>query len=459
MDIIIIGGGPAGYAAALKLSGHGHRISLIEEEKVGGTCLNIGCIPTKALLYQAKFYRSILEAAGKTLEIKGTVEADWPGIQEYKNSIIQKLVQGVEYLLKKSGVNFIPGRAEIASPGLVRVGGATFRYDKLLIASGSKNYVPPIEGACECKAVIDSTGALALDAIPKRLAIIGGGVIGVEFATIYRQLGAEVAVFEAMDRLIPNFDPDLSSALRKSLEDSGVVVHTDAVVLSIEDLEGGSRLLAESAGKSLEYMADKILVSVGRRANFSGLGLEQLRLKTDKKGISVNEYMQTSDQNVYAIGDVTGKMMLAHAAYSMAEVAADHILGGRLKYSEKAVPSCVYTDLEIASVGLTEEEAKKRNVDVQVIMSPLSGNGMSLVETGGKGFVKLIVGPKYCQLVGLQLAGESASEIIAQGVQAIMSEQTAEEFLSFVYPHPSVSEAVREAALESIGEAIHQVRK
>ncbi len=457
--VIILGGGPAGYTAALKLAGKGLDVTVVEEAKLGGTCLNVGCIPTKAILHEAKIAQEVKKAAGDTFLMQGSLKPQWKNILKKKEQAVNKLVGGVSFLLKKSGIKVVEGKGKVTKKGSVTVNDKTLPYDILLIATGSSVSIPPIKGLKEAKAVIDSSQALSLEELPEKIAIIGGGVIGLEFASAFHSLGAQVVVFEAMPQLIPNFDKDVADALKKALLAEGVEIHTQASVQEIADKGKRAVVTAKTEEGRKQVEVDKVLVAVGRHANLNDIGLDELGVKTSKQGIIVNEYMQTNVNNVYAIGDVTTNIMLAHAAYSMAEVAASHITGGKLRYSEKAIPSCIYTLPELASVGLTERECKEEGIEVQVVKSPLAGNGMSLIETEGQGFIKIILGRKYHQIVGVQVLGKYASEIIAQGVQAIMSEQTAEEFLSFVYPHPSVSEALREAVLESFGEAIHQVRK
>lgn len=461
--VLILGAGPGGYAAALKLAGKGFDITIVEADSYGGTCLNVGCIPTKVLLHQAKLLHGVKEGIGHGLQLTGEIKADWAGVQKEKKKTVKRLVKGVEGLLKGSKIRMISGEAVVQPGKQVKVSGkdgeTVLDYDVLVIATGSEVAIPPIPGVQECKAVIDSTDALSLDEIPKRLAIIGGGVIGVEFASAYRQMGSEVVVYEAMPHIVPNMDEDISDALKKSLEEQGITVHVDTRVESLADRQGGAVVKATKNGESFEYEADKVLVAVGRRARYHTLQLENIGVETTKKGIVVDDQMRTSVQDVYAIGDVTGNMMLAHAAYLMAEVAADVIAGGDSRYTEQAMPSCIYTIDEVASVGMTERQAKEQGVAYKVVKSYLLGNGMALIESGGAGFVKVLVGEKHQQILGMHMIGKFASEIISQGVQAIMSEQTAEEFLSFPYPHPSVSEAVRETVLETIHEAIHEIRK
>ncbi len=399
--VIVLGGGPAGYTAALKLAGKGLDITLIEGEKLGGTCLNVGCIPTKAILHEAKLAQEVKQAVGKSFKLDGELTPDWSNIQKKKEKAVGQLVNGVTFLLKKSGIKVVQGNGKLLKKGQVQVNGQVLDYDVLLIATGSSVSLPPIKGLKESKQVIDSSQALALEELPESMAIIGGGVIGLEFASALQSLGTKVVVFEAMEQLIPNFDKDVADALKKSLEDAGVEIYTSASVQEIADKGKKAKVSAKTQSGLKEVEVDKVLVAVGRHANVKDLGLEEVGVETTKQGIVVNEFMETSVENVYAIGDVTTNMMLAHAAYSMAEVAASHITGGKLRYSEQAIPSCIYTLPEVASVGLTEKECQEQGLEVQVVKSPLAGNGMSLIETEGLGFVKVILGKKYHQIVGV----------------------------------------------------------
>lgn len=444
-DVIVLGAGPGGYLAAERLGHAGKKVLLIEEQSLGGTCLNVGCIPTKTLLAGAKNYLHAKEAAQFGVDVTG-VTLDWARLQDWKNQVVKGLVAGVGASEKRAGVTVVNARGHFDGPGRVTADGVQYTSDHVIIATGSVPAVPPIPGAKDNPLVVDSTGILSLSEVPKRLAVIGGGVIGVEFASLYATLGSEVTVIEMTPEILPFMDDDMAAKLRKAMKDI-----TFELGCRVESIDGGVVNYSKGEDK-LSIEADVILMAVGRRSATEGWGAQETGLEINR-GIVVDDCMRTNLPNVWAIGDVTGRSLLAHAAYRMGEIAAANICdpeaakrGEVMRWN--TVPWAVYCNPEAAGVGLTESAAKREGRDVLVGKVPAQMSGRFIAENGFKapGEAKILVDPATHQVLGIHVLGAYAAEMI-WGAQAVLEmELTVEDLRQVVFPHPTVSEVIREAA-------------
>ena len=445
--LAIIGGGPAGYTAAEKASKAGKDVVLFEQNAVGGTCLNVGCIPTKSLLYGAKQYYNATHAQkyGVTAE---NVAFDFAAMQKRKTIVVRKLVAGIKQRLNNEHCTLVSGAAAVVSrtDELVTVScnGETYEAEHLLICTGSTNFVPPIPGIKENEYVWDSTDALAATELPKSIIIVGGGVIGMEFATLYHELGVPVTVIEAMPTILPNLDQDIVNVLLEKYKKAGINILTST---KVESIEGGKvNVKSQISNDQLQISAERILVSVGRRVNLQGLeALNDLEL--NRGAIIVDEFMKTNLPNVYACGDVTGKIMLAHVAARQAEVMVGRLLKQiplqRIAYN--AIPSVVYTNPEIASVGITEQQAAELNIETEVRQLPMTFSGRFMAENEGEtGLCKLVLDTKKQTILGVHCIGNPCSEFIAAASFAVRMGYTTAEFEQVVFPHPTVSEILHE---------------
>lgn len=442
-NLAIIGGGPAGYTAAEKASKAGLSVVLFEKDSVGGTCLNVGCIPTKTLLYSAKQYYHATHADKYGIAAEN-VSFDYGKIVQRKTKIVRKLVAGIKAKLKDC--TLVSGAATVVEYApekvVISCGEETYEAQNLLICTGSNNFVPPIPGIEGNPAVWSSTEALAATELPKSMVIIGGGVIGMEFATLYMELGVPVTVIEALPSILPNIDPEVVGLLKAKYEKAGITFLTSA---RVQALEGNTvRYQRADAAEAETMEADKILVCVGRRANLQGLeGLKNLQ--TERGVVVVNEHMQTNLPNVFAAGDVTGKIMLAHVASRQAEVAVNHLLGVQDEMRYDTVPSVVYTNPEIASVGRAEEP---ENADFAVRKLPMTYSGRFMAENEGEtGLCKLVVDAKTERIVGAHLFGNPCSEFVAAAAMAIEQQLTARDMERVIFPHPTVSEILKEVSI------------
>ena len=459
--VVVIGGGPGGYVAAIRAAQLGGRVTLIETEKIGGTCLNVGCIPTKCLLHSAELLTQIKESAPQAGIKADNVELDFQQVMRHKSEVTQQLTSGVSGLLKGNGVEVIQGHASFAAPKTLRVErngrSEELTADKIIIAVGSVNAVPPIENIRELSECIDSTGALSLETIPSSMVVIGGGVIGLEMACAYAQFGTKVTVVEMLSKALPMMDGELTEAAVGHLKNMGVEFHFDTAVQSVEEGPKGAVVKAKAkSGEPVSFEAERVLVAVGRRANTEQLGLELAGILNDRGRIIVDEHMETNVPGVYAVGDcVLGKAQLAHTASAMGEVAAENAMGLKSVYDQSTSPACVYLDPEFAGVGLTEEQVKEKGIAYKVGKFPMMANGKALILNGGQGMVKIIADQKYEEVLGVHILGPRATELIAEGALAIRLEATLEELISTIHSHPTVSESVREAALAAEKRAIH----
>ncbi|NFS08828.1 dihydrolipoyl dehydrogenase [Clostridium botulinum] len=463
MKLVVIGGGPGGYVAAIRGAQLGAEVTLIEKEKLGGTCLNIGCIPTKVLLHSSELLNEIKEARTLGIEVNNEVKINWTQLQNRKNTVVNTLVSGVSSLLEHNKVKVINGTAAFEGKSNIKVTkdqgeSENIQFDNVIISSGSVPFIPPIEGR-ELEGVIDSTGALSLDSIPKSMVIIGGGVIGIEFANIFNSLGCKVTVIEMLPYILPPVDREISEILKEKLKKDGIDIYNNCKVTKIENNNENLNVSFEEDNDKLNIEAQKVLIAVGRRANISNLNLESTGVYIEKGCIWVNDNMETNIKGIYAIGDCTGKNMLAHVASDQGIIAVENIMGKNKKMDYKTVPACVYTKPELASVGLTEEQTKEKGIDYKVGKFPLIYNGKSLIMNDTEGFIKIIVDKKYEEILGVHILGPRATDLITEAALALRLEATLEEIITTVHAHPTIGEAMKEAALAVNKEAIHMVNK
>ncbi len=452
-DILVLGGGPGGYVAAIKAAQLGGKVALVEKEVVGGICLNHGCIPTKTLLKNAKVYKTMKHAAEYGVVIGGEVNYDWSLMLKRKDSVVKRLTTGVAGLLKKNGVEVISGFGKVLSSTQVEVNGEVISTKNLILATGASPIVPPIPGlkdAYEKKIAVTSRELLQITETPKKLVIIGGGVIGVEFATIFSSLGSDVTIIEKLDGILPMVDDDIRNQYQRILKRDGIKIFTNAEVKAVNDHE----VTYSFEDKDEKITADTVLVSVGMRPNSQGL--EVLNLKMDRAAVVTDEHLETSVKGVYAIGDLNGKYMLAHVASAEGIVAAEYIMGKKdahMRYDR--IPNAVYGSPEIASVGLTEKEVKDKGLAYKVSTFPLQASGKALADNEKDGFVKLIVSEKYQEILGAHILSYGASDLIAELGVTMTLEGTANEIAHTIHPHPTLSEIIMEAAHGAVDKPIH----
>ena len=454
IDLAIIGGGPGGYVAAERAGAAGLQTVLFEKRELGGVCLNEGCIPTKTLLYSAKVYNYAVHGGDYGVSVEGA-SYDYGKIVGRKDKVVKKLVGGVKAKMKGAGVKVVKGDAVIegrSAEGItVRCGEESYTVRNLLICAGSEAMVPPIPGLKEAgDVIVTNREILALKEQPKELVVIGGGVIGMEFAAFYNTLGTKVTVVEMLPKILGPLDDEISTSLQAVYAKRGIQFNPRCKVTGIE---GNTVVYEDPDGKVCRVSGDKILVSVGRRANISGYGLESLGVEMllnrggKPCGIKVDDRMRTNVPGVYAAGDVTGFSMLAHTASREGEVAVNNILGKQDHMRYDAIPGIVYTNPEVAGVGLTEEQAKASGRDYAVVKLPMTYAGRFIAENEHpEGICKLIVGKKYHEVLGAHMMGNPCSEIIHSMCMAIENEMTLEQLQEVVFPHPTVSEIIKETA-------------
>lgn len=454
--VAVIGGGPGGYVAAIRAAQLGAEVTLIEKQHIGGTCLNEGCIPTKALLHSAEVLEEAKKGAG--IGVIAEPKLDFVKVMENKNAVVNRLVNGVKGLLSNNDIKVIDGEASFKDKTTLVIktadGEQEFKADKYIIAAGSVPAVVPIEGinSPQC---IDSTAALSLDRVPKSMAVIGGGVIGIEMATAYSAFGTKITIIEMLPRLVMNMDEDMVKLAEKSLIKNNADILTSTKVVSIEDKGETAVVNVEKDGVKSTVEAEKVLVCIGRKPATAALNLDSAGIENERGAIKVNDAMETNIRNIYAIGDCTGGIMLAHVASAQGETAAENAMGHDSTFSAKTNPACVYTQPEMASVGYDEEKAKKAGIAYTVGYFNLGGNGKSIIMNGGEGFVKIIAHSRSKKILGMQMVGPRATDLIAEGALAISMNAGIEDIIKTIHAHPTVGEAVREAALSADGRAIH----
>ena len=453
-SVLVIGGGPGGYVAAIRAAQLGAKVTLVEKDALGGTCLNRGCMPTKAMLHTSEIYEAATGSAGIGI-IGKDVEVDWEKVQGFRAAVVERLTSGVKALLRMNKVKVVSGEAVFTGPKTVKAGNEVLSAEKIIICAGSYPIIPGIPGLKESKATIDSTACLSLDHIPESMVVIGGGVIGLELGSVYRRYGTKVTVVEMQPRLLPLMDGELTMLAEAKLKGEGMEILTSTQVVSVAD--GGAVAKVKVKGPDGEKVidAEKILVCIGRGPNTKALGLDKAGIAVKDGFIQANEKLETNVPGVYAVGDCTGKLMLAHAAMAMGEVAAENALGGDRLFKPEMSPSCAYVGPEFAGVGYTEERAKELGIAYKVGKFPTSGSGRSLVAGHTDGMIKILAGEKFVEILGVHILAPSATELIEEAALAIKLECTVKEFTETIHCHPTVAESVREAALNIDKKAIH----
>ena len=454
-DVVVIGGGPAGYFAAIRAAQVGGKVAIVEKSELGGTCLNRGCIPTKTFLKNAEIIEGIEMSSKRGIILENEkFTVDMPKVVSLKNEIVKTLTNGVQGLLKSNSIKIFKGVGKINKDKDVVINGEkVLRTNKIILAGGSKVGSVNIPGI-ESKRVLTSDDILDLKELPKSLAVIGGGVVGVELGQAYLSFGSEVTVIEMMDRIVPGVDREASETLRKALEKKGMKILTSSKIKEI--IDEGDKLRIKLEDKE-DVVAEKALLSIGRVPDLEAVG--ELDLEMERGKIKVDKYMETSVEGVYAPGDINGIKMLAHAAFRMGEVAAENaILGNHREIKLETTPSAIYTIPEVGMVGLTEEEAKEK-YDISVGKFAFVGNGRALASGDTTGFVKVIADKKYGEILGVHIVGQSAAEIINEASSLMTMEITVDEVIKTIHGHPTFSEALFEACADVLGEAIHLPKK
>ncbi len=465
-DLIVIGGGPGGYHAAIHGAQGGLKTALIEKHKLGGVCLQEGCIPTKSLVYSAEVLRTCKDAGSFGIKVEDYT-VDWPAVQSRKNSVVDQLTTGVAKLMEANGIEVIPGTATLTGKqdnGLKEVvvelttgGRELFMAKNIIIATGSIPAEPPIPGS-DLPGVAGSREALEFDAVPEKLLIVGGGIIGVEFADIYSAFGSQVTIVEFLPRILATLDGDIGKRVEMELKRSKIKIFTGSQVTEIKEAEGKLLATIVKGEKTDSLAVDRILIATGRRPNVQGLGLVQTGIEfSEKTGIKVNEYLQTNVEGIYAIGDVTGNYLLAHVASAEGIAAVDHILGASRAMDYRAVPSALYTHPEAAGVGFTEEQAKEQGLTYKATKFMLGANSRAVTTGSNRGMIKLITSVPENKIIGAHIIGPNASELIHELVLAVNTSLTAEEVAHTIHAHPTLSEAVMETAHGVFGGFIHMV--
>ncbi|EMC30655.1 dihydrolipoyl dehydrogenase, partial [Streptococcus mutans] len=454
-DMIVVGGGPAGYYAAIRGAQLGGKVAIVEKSEFGGTCLNKGCIPTKTYLKNAEILDGIKIAAGRGINFASTnYTIDMDKTVTFKNTVVKTLTSGVQGLLKANKVTIFNGLGQVNPDKTVTVGSETIKGHNIILATGSKVSRINIPGI-DSPLVLTSDDILDLREIPKSLAVMGGGVVGIELGLVYASYGTEVTVIEMADRIIPAMDKEVSLELQKILSKKGMNIKTSVGVAEI--VEANNQLTLKLNDGS-EVVAEKALLSIGRVPQLSGL--ENLNLELERGRIKVDDYQETSISGIYAPGDVNGRKMLAHAAYRMGEVAAENAIWGNVRKANlKYTPAAVYTHPEVAMCGITEEQARQEYGNVLVGKSSFSGNGRAIASNEAQGFVKVIADAKYHEILGVHIIGPAAAEMINEASTIMENELTVDELLRSIHGHPTFSEVMYEAFADVLGEAIHNPPK
>lgn len=459
-DLTVIGGGPGGYVAAIRASQLGLKVALIEEKHLGGVCLNWGCIPTKSLLHSAEVYHTVKSSAEYGV-FSENAYYDYSKIASKKDAVIKQLRSGIEFLVKSNGIIYINGRAYIKDKNTVKISGKeemTISTDKIIIATGSRSAKPAIQGI-NSERVLNSDDIMALITCPESIIIIGGGVIGVELATLFNALDKEVTIIEMTDFLVPGVDIEISSLLRKSLEKKGVEIYTGTAVTEIKSSDH-VECMFKTGETEQKAVSDIIVSATGRKPNIENIGLEDLGIVLEKGFIKVNERLETSVRGIYAIGDVTGKFMLAHVASEQGLVSAANAAGKNERSIDYSIiPACIYTNPEIAAVGITESEALKRGYKIKAGRFPVSANGKSILMGEREGLAKIIINESTEEVLGAHIMGPRSTEMIAEICVAMKLETTIDEICDTIHPHPTVSEIIMEAAFDVKDACIHKPKK
>ena len=463
LDVVVLGSGIGGYVAAIRAAQLGARAAVIEKQYIGGTCLNVGCIPSKALLHIARLYDQFSELGKLGIQVASPPTFDMRTAVAFKDKVVKQLTGGVSQLLKANGVAIFEGTGTVPEPGRVVVrqadGSVELRAEKIILATGSVPILPPFPGV-DGRNVIISDDAMNMTHVPQSLVCIGGGIIAVELACMFAALGTKVSIVEMLPSIIPNEDEDASKTLARSLTRRGISINTGARVESIADHEGQKRVSAATADGVKTFDGEYVLVAVGRKANPFGLdGLIQRGLAMDRERVVANERMETNLPGIYAIGDLVGRTWLAHVAETEGEVAAENAMGHEAKMDYQVVPRPIFTFPEVAAVGLTEKAAREKaereqRGEVSAEKFPWVANGKALASNETEGFTKVILG-QYGEILGAVIVGDDAANLITEFSLAMRAELTADEVIATIHPHPTYSEALREATLASEHRPIH----
>ena len=458
VEALVIGAGPGGYVAGIRLGQLKKKSMVVERDKPGGICLNVGCIPSKALINAAKYYDKLRHGADIGI-LADNFRVDMTKMQTWKGEVVSKLTGGVKVLLKANGCDYRTGVARLTSRNTVELTEAdgkkvAIQADNIVVATGSR----PIEipgFKFDGNRIVDSTGALAFDAVPERFVVIGGGYIGIEIGTLYAKLGSKVTVVEALPAILPGNDPEIVQLVARKLKKLGVEVMTGAKAKSWSEANGRAAVVIDVGGKDVTLDADKVLVSVGRRPNWEGLGLEEVGVKVERGFITVDRRMRTNVPGIYAIGDVAGQPMLAHKASREAEVVAEVIAGHKAEFDVRCIPAVIFSDPEVASAGISVDEAKQRGREVKVGKFPFVALGRAIANADTDGFVKVVIDAGTKEVLGIHVVGNGASDVIAEAALAIEMGALADDLSLTIHAHPTLPEAIMEAAKASLGEAIH----
>ncbi len=459
-DVVIIGSGPGGYVAALRAAQLGGKVAVVEGDRLGGTCLNRGCIPTKALVRSATLFAEMEHASKFGVKVD-EYSLDLPKVMEHKERTVDQLVGGVEKLLNSAGVDVYRGRGQLLSADKVSIShnGDTVEISarNIIVATGAKPMLPPVDQA-SLEHTISSDDALSLERVPETMLVIGGGVLGVEFACIWNAFGAKVDMVKRSPLILPAIDEEISRRLMSSLRRKGIKVNSGIYVKEIQDIGGKKRLVADKDGSEISFEAETILVAMGRIPNFGGLDLEGLGVEYDKNGIKTDEYMQTNIPGIYAIGDVVGRTYLASVASAEGIVATEHMFGQPRSMDYSVVPGCVFSIPEVASVGLKESEVKAKGYDYKVSKFPFSANGRAVSMGETEGLVKLVAEKDTNRLLGMHIMGPHADDLIHEGAAALSMGGDASKLAHLVHAHPTLAEAIMEAAHGLLGQPLHLAR-
>lgn len=463
-DLIVIGAGPGGYVAAIRAAQLGAKVICVEKEYLGGTCLNWGCIPSKAMIASVERMQDAKHGADLGVVIDGTISMDFKKMMERKEKIVQTQRGGVGYLFKKNKIEHVEGFAKFVDAHTIEVekdgNKKTLRAKNFVLAMGSSVIHIPVPGldGRRAEGVWTSDDAVTADHVPGRMLILGGGAVGVEFSYVFSGVGSEVTLVEMMPTLIPMFDEELGKELGKQLGRNGVKVKTGAALEKCEKVAGGWKCTVKTGNQVEEIEVDVVLLGVGRKANTDGMNLEGIGVRLHRRGVEViDDTLQTHVPNIYAIGDVTGRIQLAHVASHEGIIAVHNILEGKAEKAQyKAVPNCVYTVPEVASVGLTEEQAKTQGYDVKIGKATFRPNGKAMAAGHQDGFVKVVVDAKYGEILGLHMIGSHVTDMIHEGVAALNLEATLDSMIMSIHAHPTMAEVVLEAYEDAHGLAIHK---